>query len=70
MLDLNRRPAPLRPDTAFVLYVNAFTHRVDGGYQASVFEGKLSKLGDTLAAHDALAFLARFPHTVVDVLHV
>lgn len=61
---------PLRPDTSFVLYINAFTHRVDGGYECSVFNGVVRKLGVTMAPAVALAHLAAHPSAVVQVLHV
>jgi hypothetical protein len=60
----------LRPDTSFVLYFNAFSHKCDGGYQAYVFEGAVKKLGDTLGPVAALAYLAAHSDAVVSVLHV
>lgn len=60
----------LRPDTGFVLYLNAFTHKVDGGYCCQVFEGKAHKVDAMLSGADALAHLAAHPATVIDVQHV
>lgn len=60
----------LRPDTTFVLWLNAFSHTVEGGYRCSVWEGQARKVGDTQNAADALAYLAAHPTTVVSVIHV
>lgn len=61
---------PLRPDTTFVLWIDAFMHRVEGGYECSVFNGAVRKLGVTMTPAVALAHLAAHPSAVVQVLHV
>lgn len=59
-----------RPDIGFVLWIDAFSLKVVGGYEAHVFDGIVKKIGATLTPPAALAHMTSHIDIPVSVLHV
>ena len=61
----------LRPDTDFVLHIDALTHKARSGYRCNVYDGRVIAHGPKLmTGPQALTYLADNPGAVICVMHV